>query len=99
MLRAIIFVHLPKMLAADAAPQENHIFAGGNSHRNYLPYLDAIDSLRDLEFVIATNLLDDKTLPPNVRAGSVPQNEFARLMRTSRAVVVPMKRNLIHAVG
>jgi hypothetical protein len=87
------------MLAASATPQENHIFAGGNSRRNYLHYLDAIDSLRDFEFVIATNLLDDKTLPPNVRAGPVPQNEFARLMRTSRAVVVPMRRNLIRAVG
>jgi len=88
-----------KMLAAPAPPQENHIFAGGNSHRDYLPYLEAIDALREYEFVIATNLLEHKTLPPNVRAGLVPRNEFARLMRTSRAVVVPMKRNLIRAVG
>jgi glycosyltransferase involved in cell wall biosynthesis len=88
-----------KILAGSATPQENHIFAGGNSHRDYLPYLDAIDSLRDLEFVIATNLLDGKTLPPNVRAGSVSRTEFASLMQNSRAVVVPMKRNLIRAVG
>lgn len=88
-----------KMLAASAVPQENHIFTGGNSHRDYLPYLDAIDSLRDFEFVIATNLLDNKALPPNVRAGAVSRNEFVRLMRSSRAVVVPMKRNIIRAVG
>jgi len=88
-----------KMLAVPAPPQENHIFAGGNSHRDYLPYLEAIDALREYEFVIATNLLEHKTLPPNVRAGPVSRNEFARLMRSSRAVVVPMKRNLIRAVG
>ena len=88
-----------KMLTDSDAPQDNHVFAGGNSHRDYLPYPEAIDSLRDFNFVIATNLLDEEPLPPKVRAGPVSRTEFARLMRTSRPVVVPMKRNLIRAVG
>ena len=66
------------MLAAPAPPQGDHIFAGGNSHRDYLPYLEAIDFLRDIEFVIATNLLEDKTLSPNVRVGAVSRTEFDR---------------------
>ena len=93
------FTLTEQILASPAPPQENHIFAGGNSHRDYLPYLEAIDALREYEFVIATNLLEGKTLPPNVRAAPVSRSEFARLMRSSRAVVVPMKRNLIRAVG
>jgi glycosyltransferase involved in cell wall biosynthesis len=88
-----------KKLAAPAPPQENYIFAGGNSHRDYLPYLEAAETLREYEFVIATSLLQGKTLPPNVRANFVSRDEFVRLMRASRAVVVPMKQNLIRAVG
>jgi len=68
-LRFVPYFHTftEKLLTAPPPPQENHIFAGGNSHRDYLPYLDAIDSLREYEFVIATNLLEGRTLPPNVR--------------------------------
>ena len=88
-----------KDLAAPTPANEGFIFAGGNSHRDYDPYLEAVDSLRDHKFVIATRLLEGRTLPPNVQAGPVPRDEFIRLMRASTAVVVPMKRGLIRAVG
>lgn len=88
-----------KDLAAPTPGNEGFIFAGGNSHRDYEPYLEAIDSLRDYRFVIATHLLDGRPLPPNVQAGAVPRHEFIRLMRASAAVVVPMKTGLIRAVG
>lgn len=93
------FTFTEKNLAGSAPPQENYIFAGGNSHRDYAPYLEAIDVLREYEFVIATSLLNGKKLPPNAHVGWVSRDEFIRLMRASRAVVVPMKRNLIRAVG
>ena len=88
-----------KDLAVPAPANEGFIFAGGNSHRDYEPYLEAIDSLPEYRFVIATHLLDGRPLPPNVQAGAVSRHEFIRLMRASEAVVVPMKTELIRAVG
>lgn len=86
-------------LASPAPASGDFVFAGGNSHRDYLPYLEAIDALREYKFVIAAHLLGSRTLPPNVQAGPVSRDEFIRLMRASKAVVVPMKMGLIRAVG
>lgn len=86
-------------LAAPAPPAEGFIFSGGNAHRDYGTYLEAIAELREHQFVIAARELDGKPLPPNVRAGQVPREEFIRLMRASAAVVVPMRSNLIRATG
>ena len=84
---------------APAPPLENLIFSGGNSHRDYDPYLEAIASLPEHNFFIASHLLDGRKLPSNVRTGQVPRPEFIRLMRASAAVVVPLRRDLNRAVG
>lgn len=94
-----IYTFTDKDLSLPAPAREGFIFAGGNSHRDYEPFLEAINLLREHKFVIATHLLEGKTLPPNVKAGPVPRDEFIRLMRASAAVVVPMKKGLIRAVG
>ncbi len=86
-------------LETPAPPPGNFIFAGGNAHRDYGTFLEAIQALPEYEFVIASHLLDGKVLPPNVRAGEVPRDEFIRLMRASSAVVVPLRRDLIRATG
>ena len=86
-------------LSTPAPTLEKFIFSGGNSHRDYDPYLKAIESLPEHQFVIASHLLDGKKLPPNVRAGQVTRPEFIRLMRASAAVVVPLRRDLNRAVG
>jgi glycosyltransferase involved in cell wall biosynthesis len=88
-----------KDLETPAPPPEDFIFSGGNSHRDYKTYLEAIDTLPEYRFVIASHLLDGKAPPPNVRAGEVPRDEFIRLMRASAAVVVPLRRDLIRASG
>jgi glycosyltransferase involved in cell wall biosynthesis len=94
-----IYTFTDKDLSLPAPAREGFIFAGGNSHRDYEPFLEAINVLQEHKFIIATHLLEGKTLPPNVKAGPVPREEFIRLMRASYAVVVPIKKGLIRAVG
>ncbi len=94
-----IYTFTDKDLSLPAPAREGFIFAGGNSHRDYESFLEAINVLREHKFIIATHLLEGKTLPPNVKAGPVPREEFIRLMRASDAVVVPMKKGLIRSVG
>jgi glycosyltransferase involved in cell wall biosynthesis len=86
-------------LNSSPPPQENFIFAGGNAHRDYAPLVKAIESLPEYEFVIASHLLEGKRLPPNVKAGQVPRPEFIKLMRASRAVIVPIRKGLIRSTG
>lgn len=86
-------------LAARAPETEGFIFSGGNSHRDYETYLEAIEALPEHEFVIAARTLEGRRLPPNVQARQVPRDEFIRLMRASSAVVVPIRRDLIRATG
>lgn len=84
----------------DSPPeQENFIFAGGNAHRDYLPLVQAMQSLPEYRLVIASRLLDGKKLPANVIAGQLPRVEFIRKMRASRAVIVPIKQGLIRSTG
>ena len=86
-------------LAAPKPPVGDHVFAGGNSHRDYDALLQAAELLPEREFVIATNLLEDRELPPNVTAAAVPHSEFVRLMQSARVVVVPMVSGLRRSTG
>lgn len=80
-------------------PDEDFIFAGGNSHRDYDTLIQAAAELPDLKFVFATNVLDGRTLPANIKAGQVPRAEFMRLMQVCRAMVTPLKTGLSRAAG
>ncbi len=86
-------------LASPAPAAEDFIFSGGNAHRDYDTYLQAIESLPEHRFVIASRNLEGKHLPRNVCAKPVSRAEFIRLMRASAAVVVPLRRGLIRATG
>ncbi len=86
-------------LAAPAPPVGDHVFAGGNSHRDYAALLQVAELLPEREFVIATNLLEGRELPPNVTAAAVPHHEFVRLMRSARVVVVPIVSGLSRSTG
>jgi glycosyltransferase involved in cell wall biosynthesis len=78
---------------------EDFIFAGGNSHRDYDTLIQAAGELPDLKFVFATNVLDGRTLPPNIKTGLVPRAEFMRLMQVCQAIVTPLKTGLSRAAG
>ncbi len=85
---------------ADSSPASGrYVFAGGNSHREYGPLLEAAWQLPKLSFILATNRLEGVALPPNVTAAPVPHREFVSLMRGATAVVVPLRQGMRRAVG
>lgn len=86
-------------LQEDPPPAENFVFAGGNTHRDYLPLVEAMKKLPQHRLVIGSKLLDGTELPPNVQAGQLPRKEFIRMMRAARAVVVPIREGLTRSTG
>jgi len=95
-----LFSITAKDMQQEAPPPAGHIFAGGNSFRDYLPLVEAARLMPEHTFILATRRLDDCTdLPPNVIAHQVPHAEFVRLMRSAAAVVVPMRQGLRRSTG
>jgi glycosyltransferase involved in cell wall biosynthesis len=81
-------------------PNGNHIFAGGNSHRDYESLIEVAKQMPELNFVIATKHLEGRTdLPRNVIARPVSHHEFMELMLSAAAVIVPIRKGLHRAVG
>lgn len=81
-------------------PTGDYIFAGGNSHRDYEPLIEAARRMPEHRFVFATFRLDGRSdLPPNVTAGQVTHLEFVNLMRGSLAVVTPIHKGLRRSAG
>jgi glycosyltransferase involved in cell wall biosynthesis len=77
-----------------------HIFAGGNSFRNFEPLIDAARRLPEHEFVLCTSSLADRTdLPSNVKAGLVPRDQYVKLISTAAVVVVPLQTGLHRIAG
>lgn len=84
-----------ELALARPASEGEHVFAGGNTHRDYDPVIEAARAFPDETFVLATNLLDDRTdLPANIRAGAVDHAEFVDLMARSKVVLIPVRRDL-----
>jgi glycosyltransferase involved in cell wall biosynthesis len=80
---------------AISAAEGEHIFAGGNAHRDYEPLVEAARSFPDQTFILATNRLDGhRNLPDNVIAGPVSHDHFVDLMARSKMVVIPVRRDL-----
>ncbi|MBU1660933.1 MAG: glycosyltransferase [Chloroflexi bacterium] len=77
-----------------------HIFAGGNSFRDYTPLLEAARRMPENEFVLCTTRLPlNGNYPPNVRVGPVPLEEYQRLINTAAVVVLPLKNGLKRSTG
>lgn len=82
------------------ARKGQHIFAGGNSMRDYAPLIEAARRLPDTRFILATREIDRSCrLPENIEAGQIPHDEFMEAMRSAAAVVVPIKQGLSRAAG
>jgi glycosyltransferase involved in cell wall biosynthesis len=78
----------------------NHIFAGGNSHRDYDPLIETANQMPEHKFIFATQRLEGRSdLPSNVIAGPVSHHEFMDLMASAVAVIVPIQKGLRRAVG
>ncbi len=77
-----------------------HIFAGGNSHREYEVLLDVARQMPEQAFILATSCLKKhKDIPRNVRAGLVPHHEFMTLLQSAAVVAMPLRRRLRRSVG
>jgi glycosyltransferase involved in cell wall biosynthesis len=77
-----------------------HVFAGGNSFRDYDPLLDAARTMPGVEFYIGTRRLDSRQdLPGNVRAAWFDRDEWDRLVSTAAVVVVPLRPDLRRTAG
>jgi glycosyltransferase involved in cell wall biosynthesis len=86
-----------------ALPRERDgsVFAGGDSHRDYEPLIEAARRI-DAPVVVATGRLSSQQLdrlPSNVRAGRVPHDEFVAMMRSSSVVVVPLEHRDDRSAG
>ncbi|MCB0193547.1 MAG: glycosyltransferase family 4 protein [Anaerolineae bacterium] len=81
-------------------PKGQHIFAGGNSFRNFEPLIEAARQLPEYEFVLCTSRLKDRTdLPCNVKAGLVSHEQYVKLISTAAAVVIPLKTGMHRVAG
>lgn len=102
---ALCYYHLSAQeLEAPPPPNGTHIFAGGDSGRDYAPLVEAARRFPDTRFVLATAWRSPKPLPPNVdivlaKRTSTSHAEFVRLLRTARATVVPLQQGMKRSVG
>jgi hypothetical protein len=102
---ALCYYHLSAQeLEGPPPPNGGHIFAGGDSGRDYAPLVEAARQFPDTRFVLATAWTSSKPVPPNVdivlaKRTSASHAEFIRLLRTARATVVPLQQGMKRSVG
>ena len=90
----------PSIDIASAFTTDGHIFAGGNSFRDFMPLLEVAREFPQHQFVFCTSRLDGyEHLPPNVRAGLVPPSEYSRLIGAAKLVIVPIAHDVKRIVG
>jgi glycosyltransferase involved in cell wall biosynthesis len=79
---------------------KGYVFAGGNSHRNYEPLIEVARLMPEVQFIVASRRLDERSdLPPNIKKGEVTHRDFMDLMKSASVVVVPMMSGLSRAAG
>jgi hypothetical protein len=81
--------------------RDGSVFAGGDSHRDYTPLIEA--SFRsNAPMTLATGRISAEQrarLPATVQAGRVPHDEFVTLMRRASVVVVPLEDRTDRSAG
>ncbi len=83
-----------------SAERGQHIFAGGDSFRDFEPLVEAARMLPEYRFVIGTKrLMGRSDLPPNMQAGILSPTDYLKYMSTAAAVVVPLKKGLQRSAG
>jgi len=79
----------------------NYIFAGGNSSRDYITLIKAVQNLSIKTIIALTDysLIKGINIPNNVKVVSLSREEFRQYMAGSKMVVVPLKKNLLQSAG
>jgi glycosyltransferase involved in cell wall biosynthesis len=83
---------------AEPAPRDGGVFAGGNSLRDHGPLVEAARRL-DAPVTIASSVLPDGPLPPNVTAGPVSAERYDDLFRRATVVVVALEPRADRSAG
>lgn len=77
-----------------------HIFAGGNSHRDFESVIEAAKQLPEHEFILATKKLSEaRDFPPNVQVAWMSLDEYLDLIDTAAVVIVPLTLGLKRTTG
>ncbi len=79
-------------------PRGEHVFAGGDSYRDYDALLRAVEGTPD-QVVIASHHRPSAPVPPNVSLGAVSHHEFLSSMARARVVVVPLEDDGSRSAG
>jgi len=78
----------------------SHVFAGGNSFRDYEAFIKAAGQMPEHKFAVCTTrIAEDEELPPNVKVSWPPLQEYLDLIDTAAAVVIPIKMGLKRTAG
>jgi len=81
-------------------PNGVHIFAGGNSFRDYDALIKAAAQMPEREFCICTTRISNtEELPPNVKVSWPPLQEYLQLIDTAAAIVIPIQMGLKRTAG
>ncbi len=94
--------YLPPNRVADYSdkPSSKHIFAGGNSFRDYDAFIEAASRMPEYTFeVCTTRIAPDRNLPIHVKVSWPPLQEYLDLIYTAAAVVIPIKMGLKRTAG
>lgn len=77
-----------------------HIFAGGNSFRDYDAFLEAACQLPDQKFEICTKKISpDQAFPPNVNISWPNLKRYLELIASAAVVVIPIQMGLKRTAG
>ncbi len=77
-----------------------HIFAGGNSFRDYKALIQAAALMPEHVFeVCTTRISNNDHLPPNVKVSWPPLQEFLELIETAAVIVIPIQMGLRRTAG
>ena len=94
------FINTDRHTSAEQQDVSRHIFAGGNSFRNFEPLLAAARELPDYEFVFCTGSLSGhQDIPPHIRTGYVSLQEYVHLIKSAAAVIIPVQTGLKRTAG
>lgn len=81
-------------------PDVGYVFAGGDTHRDFVPLLEAARRFPRQRFVVATRSLPRGAVPPpNVEVVQHDLPGFVEAMRGAVVVVVPLRTGLKRSTG
>jgi glycosyltransferase involved in cell wall biosynthesis len=92
--------HQPNDPSPAMKTKGKHIFAGGNSFRDFAPVIEAARQMPDLTFYLVTTKIEPTPeSPPNVKIGPVPFDQYKKLIATAAAVIIPLQTGLNRSTG